>query len=381
MAAFLLTFLITVRVASFENCESTSDDVVLLQSAISVSRKTRKDNSSTLLRENEYRTTSAHKLYCPIESDMNHEDGHVKFENGGWSFLGISRVSSKTAWNLLGGYVEFDMDTTGTSPGVNTNLYTSSIQGPNCGMACYCDIQKGDHPSCMEIDIVEVNGHCAAQSTVHTFATDGIPNNPDCDRWGCESHAILSGGKFHMKAEFGLDGSMTTFLDGRVLPDLSPPPSDASNKILVDTMNSLGGVIESSQWFGWAPATNKCPHGTHDDIHHSRVSISNVRVFGTTKQGPEATLCGAPAPPPPPPSPPCCSWSGTQCDPTTDYCKASQDHCENDCHGTWTDPAKFPPLPDGCCSWYGTVCGETSDWCKASKVNCESDCGGKWIQV
>lgn len=38
---------------------------------------------------------------------------------------GDARVSSKTSWNLLGGSIEFDMDTTGVADEVNTNLYTT----------------------------------------------------------------------------------------------------------------------------------------------------------------------------------------------------------------------------------------------------------------
>jgi hypothetical protein len=61
-------------------------------------------------------------------------------------------VSSKAAYNLLGGYVEFDMYTKNAKTGVNNNFYlTSPTQGH---LSKYCDIQ-GD-PGCMEMDIVEV---------------------------------------------------------------------------------------------------------------------------------------------------------------------------------------------------------------------------------
>ena len=63
-------------------------------------------------------------LYCPDgqRGDINEEHGDVTFENGGWTFRGDARVSSKASWNLLGGYIAFDMDVTGVAPEVNTNL-------------------------------------------------------------------------------------------------------------------------------------------------------------------------------------------------------------------------------------------------------------------
>jgi len=44
----------------------------------------------------------------------------------------------------------------------------------------------------------------------------------------------------------------------------------------------------------------------------------------------------SPAPPTPPSGNGCCSWDGgNSCGDTTDYCKANQAHCENDCNGKW----------------------------------------------
>ena len=106
-------------------------------------------------------------LYCPgNNNDMNDdstgsEGNSVQFINNGWTIKGDARVSSKTSWNLLGGFIEFDMDVSRVSPQVNTNLYTSSPSIPNCGSDCYCDIQKSPSgkPSCMELDIIENNGN------------------------------------------------------------------------------------------------------------------------------------------------------------------------------------------------------------------------------
>lgn len=232
--------------------------------------------------------------YCPAEQDMNLEYGEVTYHqnDAGWTMNGDGRISSKTSWNLLGGSIEFDMDTTGVADEVNTNLYTTSPPHPNCGKDCYCDIQENPSvPSCMELDLIEANGNCAMATTIHTFATDGKPNNPDCDRWGCGSTAKLPGTTFHIKTEFGADGTTTVYLNGNPNNQYNTQPSAASNQKVVDTMNSLGAVIESSQWFGWAPAEDQCPKGDISGLNHSRVTISNLVVRGSVVQGPTPQLC------------------------------------------------------------------------------------------
>jgi hypothetical protein len=232
-------------------------------------------------------------LYCPQASDMNDEQGGVQFNGNGWSITGEGRVSSKTSWNLLGGSIEWDMDTSRVNKEVNTNLYTTSPSQPNCGQDCYCDIQRSasGNPSCMELDLVEANGNCAMATTLHTFATDGKPNNPDCDRWGCASIANLPGGQFHVKAEIATDGTTIVYLNGVANDQWNTQPSAASNDMVVKTMKSIGAVIESSQWFGWAPAEDRCPSGDASGLDGSHVEIKNVKVLGTVVQGPVPTKC------------------------------------------------------------------------------------------
>jgi len=243
------------------------------------------------------------------------------------------------------------MDTTETLAGVNTNFYTSSPDKANCGDACYCDIQdskNASRPSCMEMDIIEANGNCAMATTVHTFPTDGKPNNPDCDRWGCQSTRTLSGNKTHIQAQFAKDGTMTVLVDNVPNNQWNTKPSNASNQKVVSTMTTIGAVIESSQWFGWAPQADACPKGNVTTLPQSKFAISNVRVAGTVVQGPEPTKCGGPAPAPTPPA-----------------------------------PVPPPPPPTHCCSWDDAhkVCGNTTDYCKSGQDPCEKDCGGKWIPV
>jgi len=224
---------------------------------------------------------------------MNNEGKGTTFTKNGWTFHGNSRVSSKASWNLLGGYMSFDMDVSGVESGVNTNFYTSSPAQPNCGSSCYCDIQrsKSGKPSCMEMDIIEVNGHCAMATTIHTFATDGTPNNANCDRWGCQSTNTLPSSRISIVASFGRDGSLSVTMNGRGIKGYAPVPSAASNAVVVKTMTSIGAAIESSQWFGWAPAQGQCPSGSAGNLPGSVLKISNVRVQGTVVQGPEPSKC------------------------------------------------------------------------------------------
>ena len=100
----------------------------------------------------------------------------------------------------------------------------------------------------MELDVIENNGRCAMATTIHTFATDGVPNNRNCDRWGCQDVETLpANGTFRVKATFDRRGVMAVYVDGVKNADYSPSPSQASNDVVVQTMKSVGAVIESSQ--------------------------------------------------------------------------------------------------------------------------------------
>jgi len=225
---------------------------------------------------------------------MNIEGGkNVQFHQNGWSILGGGRVSSKTAWNLLGGYMQFDLNVAKVANEVNTNFYTSSPAQQNCGADCYCDIQKSKSgkPSCMEMDIIENNGKCGMATTIHTYATDGRPNNGNCDRWGCGSDTKLPSSSFTVKASFATDGSLAVTLNGTPNTHYAPSPSSASNQVVIKTMQSIGAVIESSQWFGWAPMESSCPSGSADGLANSYFEVSNVKVMGKVVQGPTPTKC------------------------------------------------------------------------------------------
>jgi hypothetical protein len=187
----------------------------------------------------------------------------------------------------------------------------------------------------MEMDIIENNGNCLAQTTWHTW-----PNhNGDCDRGGCEGQHYRNG-VTHVRAAFSEDGWMTVTMDGTKVDVTHPKPSENAHAYVKETMAKVGAQIQSSQWVDWVPAGN-CPGG--GDVADSTFHIRNVRVSGSILQGPEATKCSGPPPSPPsPPSPPpsqcpgnqgqCnCDWTagGTKCgrdDASECFCRCCCEH-------------------------------------------------------
>lgn len=249
-------------------------------------------------------TSTDSNKYCPSETDMfveydstavGGQGGNVAFLENGWSITGAGRVSTKTAWNLLGGSIEFEMDTSKTNAAVNTNVYTTSPKVENCGMDCYCDIQDGSQPayfhrkpyaSCMEMDIIEANGHCAMATTWHTTTGGG-----GCDRGGCQAESRLpSSGVVSVKVSFSADGWMTVTLDGARVDKYGNQPSQSDAAIVSKTMTTVGAIVESSQWVGWVPGGD-CPTG--GDLATSHYEVRNLRVTGDVVQGPVPSLCGS----------------------------------------------------------------------------------------
>jgi hypothetical protein len=195
---------------------------------------------------------------------------------------GAGGLGSRQTFNLLGGYVEFDMDTTYAHTGINNNFYTSS---PSAGSLEYCDIQDStSHPHCMEMDIIENNGNCLAQTTWHQWAN----HNGDCDQGGCWGQLPING-KFHVKAAFGTDGNMIVSINGRNVDVKNPYPSGAAKAEVVNKMSTLGVQFHSTQWVGWVPSGGNC--GANGDLDTSTFSVSNMRVMGLVRYGPEPTRC------------------------------------------------------------------------------------------
>jgi len=220
-------------------------------------------------------------MYCPTQGDFD-AGGNIQWEGNGWKMTGSGGVHGKTSFNLLGGYVQFDIDTSGAQGGINNNFYTSS---PWPGLfPSYCDIQANDSPECMEMDIVENNGDCISQVTWHTW-----PNhNGDCDQGGCWGQAYASG-KRTMRASFSSDGWMTTTINGGEVPVTNPTPSQNAKDYVAQQTAAIGLQFHSTQWQGWVPGDNKCPGG--GNLGASTFSVTNVVVSGTIVQGQTPTKC------------------------------------------------------------------------------------------
>jgi len=84
-----------------------------------------------------------------------------------------------------------------------------------------------------------------------------------------------------LKADFGIDGSVSVSLNGKPNAGYSPIPSQDSNKVVIKTMASIGAVIESSQWFGWAPAAGSCPGGNRKNLTTLGFDLSS-RILAPT---------------------------------------------------------------------------------------------------
>merc|ERR1719483_571996 len=104
-------------------------------------------------------------------------------------------------------------------------------------------------------------------------------------------------GSRHFKASFDENGLMMVNIGGKDNGGYNPYPSGQSDKKVVDTMKSIGAVLISTQWFGWVPAANMCPSGGVDGLGGSVFKVSNLRVFGTVKQGTPPPVCSGPTPP------------------------------------------------------------------------------------
>lgn len=239
-----------------------------------------------------------HTLYCPSTDDLTiaydslPSGAAPKLMNQGWITSQGGGVATKAAYNLLGGYVEFDIDLSKVHPGVNANIYTISPKSfPSNGfnISNYCDGAATGDKWCIEIDWLESNGDCGGATTLHTIEGPGYPG---CTAWGCRQEYHYNGkSSFHMRVEHGADGSWTTIRDGNTIGpnDLAPPASDSDWAIIKSVMSSYGAVIYSSQWTGWVPVDD-CGT-TPGDLSTSTYAVSNLKVYGTVMQGPRPTTC------------------------------------------------------------------------------------------
>lgn len=343
---------------------------------------------------------------CPTLSD------------GGWTIDGGGGVATKSAFNLNGGYVEYDLDFTNVDNGVNANIYTISPEKftlPYFNKTLdYCDGAATGDDWCIEMDWIESNGHCAAATTIHTI--EG-PGNDGCTAWGCRNEFHYDGKpSFHMRVEYDANGAWTVSRDGTPLGEYSPTPDSRAWDIVKQIHEERGAVIYSSEWTGWVPVDD-C--GTDaGDLYGSTMTVSNLVVSGSVVQGPEPTECGAPGPAPTPapaPTPVPSDCPGGSLNACIDMCPSDASafavcvgSCERRCSDTPTPtPAPTPtpvptppptpvptppptPVPTppavGQCCWGGSSCAATTDchtdaYCSANEGQCTGNCAGQWCPM
>merc|ERR1712139_657010 len=174
------------------------------------------------------------KVYCPTADDLTiaycdggYGTGCPMLADGGWTINGGGGVASKSAFNLLGGYVEFDIDLSNVETGVNANIYTiapASFSGSAFNKTLdYCDGAASGSDWCMELDWIEANGHCGGATTIHTI--EG-PGNDGCTAWGCRVSEHYGNSKFHMRIEHDASGAWKITRDGQVLGGWNPAPDN-----------------------------------------------------------------------------------------------------------------------------------------------------------
>eukprot|EP00939_MAST-03C_sp_MAST-3C-sp1_P004966 g4966.t1 len=243
--------------------------------------------------------TPSSDLWCPSSSDFvityTGGDGSSKvtLQDQGYEIHGAGGVATKAAYNMIDGYVEYDVDFSTVNTGVNANVYSISpknIDGTGYVKDDYCDGADNSSPWCVEVDFVESNGNCGGATTLHTV--EG-PGSNGCTSWGCRFDYHYKGkSSFHMRVDFAVDGTWTTTRDGVVISGsmMSPQPGASDWQTIKGAYESQGAVIYSSEWTGWVPVSD-C--GTSGDLSSSHFAVSNMKIKGKVVQGPPPAACGA----------------------------------------------------------------------------------------
>jgi len=288
--------------------------------------------------------------YCPSENEFQ-IGGGATWTGNGWDIQGGGGVQGMTSFNMLGGYLEFDLDNSGSKWGVNNNFYTISPDHPYTSYNDYCDGQGPEASSptgtyCMELDIWEGNGNEEGATTWHTW----FNRNGGCDMGGCGAH-YSGGGQMNFRVDFDFNGNWHVRINGVENSGFSPNPSPEAMGSVRDTMERVGVTFVSSQWTGWVPGAGTVT----GDLDNSFFSVSNLRVNGQVLMGPTPPECSGPSPSPgpspgPSPSPGCdCSWTagGSQCGAGDgSFCWGQ---CCCDC--SWTSGGSVCGQDDGSSCW------------------------------
>lgn len=296
---FIITFLLVSTVISDELnfCSSRGNCVCDCSWTKKVDCKTARDDNSCcfacccLVKPTfPMNTGPNHQLYCPSVNDLVVGYGNAKLTNQGWLNKGGGSAATKSSFNLLGGYVEYDIELTNVQPGINANIYTISPKEIPTTIGFtqknYCDGAKTGTNWCTEIDWIESNGNCGGATTLHMKEGTGV----GCTAWGCSVTYKYNGNtNFHMKVAYEPDGTITVYRDKEIYKKFTPTPTSTDMQVLIDQYKRLGAVIYSSLWKGWVPMGNSCPK--NGDLQSSSFEIKNLKIFGTVVQGPIPKLC------------------------------------------------------------------------------------------
>jgi hypothetical protein len=223
----------------------------------------------------------------------------VGLRDQGWDIHGNGGAATRTSFNLLGGYVEFDVDVSNVDLAVNANLYAiAPVTGADGFQSSeYCDgavHDDGKIPYCIELDFVESNGNCGAATTLHTIPG---PGNDGCTAWGCRTHFMYNGNaRYHMRVEYSPEGVQRIVKDGQELSGWNPAPGGQTWGAIKEQMQQKGVVIIGTEWTGWVPLNEECGSGdanraNEEGLARSSYSISNLVVKGSPVQGPTPRRC------------------------------------------------------------------------------------------
>merc|ERR1719445_2021899 len=136
---------------------------------------------------------------------------------------------------------------------------------------------------CIELDIMESNGHSLVATTMHTK----LGHNSGCDTWGCRTitnnYSINFNAMFTVQVNVANDGDIQVYFEqagNSVCAFCGADGWDGAAKAaVVDGMSNHGAVIVSSMWTGWVPPNNV---GT-GDLAGSHYTVSNLMFKGSTK--------------------------------------------------------------------------------------------------
>lgn len=209
-------------------------------------------------------------------------------KSNGFTRTGGMRYHSAEKLNLLGGGLTMTIDLSKVQTNVNANIYLVIPGTLDSGSHFYCDnsqnfVNQGN--ACIELDLMESNGHQCAASTMHTK----IGTNSGCDTWGCRqmtNFGYIDGNQpFQVQVMVSNDGDMTVQYsqNGKSAWAFNNVGGfdGAAKAAIVDGMRNHGAIVVSSMWTGWVPPNS--PVSCQGCLDGSTYSISNLMYKGSSK--------------------------------------------------------------------------------------------------